>query len=58
MDSTLVAMGIGFAVQLIVIGYSYGGLNQKVKDVDTRLARVENKLNGGGHCPVCAAKRD
>ena len=46
MDPNIIAMGVGFAVQLLFMGYSYGGLNQKVKDVDARLERVENKLNG------------
>jgi len=46
MDPTIVAIGIGFAAQLAIISYSYGKINQKVEDVDTRLERVENKLNG------------
>ena len=46
MDPTILAIGIGFAAQIAVISYSYGVINQKVKDVDTRLERVENKLNG------------
>ena len=45
MDGGLVGLAGLVVVNIAAVAFSYGALNQKVKDIDKRLGRVEEKLD-------------
>ena len=43
---SLTAVGVAVGTNLVLVAYSYGKIQQTVKDLSRRVGHIEDKLNG------------